>query len=108
MRADGGNGEGVARPDQSCHRRRRAGGGQTVAGPAPFGHRLFGQEPAVRGEAFVTVKLCATLAIGLAVLTIAAPASATTIERIVSPGGIEAWLVREAAAPPVVRSEENT
>jgi len=50
----------------------------------------------------VTVKLCATLAIGLAVLTIAAPASATTIERIVSPGGIEAWLVREPAVPLVV------
>jgi zinc protease len=50
----------------------------------------------------VTVKLCTTLAIGLAVLTIAAPASATTIERIVSPGGIEAWLVREPAVPLVV------
>lgn len=50
----------------------------------------------------MTVKLCATLAIGLAVLTIAAPASATTIERIVSPGGIEAWLVREPAVPLVV------
>jgi zinc protease len=50
----------------------------------------------------VTVKLCATLAIGLAVLTVAAPASATTIERIVSPGGIEAWLVREPAVPLVV------
>jgi zinc protease len=48
------------------------------------------------------VKLCTTLAIGLAVLTIAAPASATTIERIVSPGGIEAWLVREPAVPLVV------
>jgi zinc protease len=29
----------------------------------------------------------------------AAPAQATTIERIVSPGGIEAWLVREPAVP---------
>jgi zinc protease len=50
----------------------------------------------------VTMKLCATLAIGLSVLTVAAPASATTIERIVSPGGIEAWLVREPAVPLVV------
>jgi zinc protease len=32
----------------------------------------------------------------------AAPASATTIERVVSPGGIEAWLVRETAVPLVV------
>ena len=29
----------------------------------------------------------------------AAPAFATTIERVVSPGGIEAWLVREPAVP---------
>jgi len=29
----------------------------------------------------------------------AAPASATTIERVVSPGGIEAWLVHEPAVP---------
>jgi zinc protease len=50
----------------------------------------------------VKVKLCAAAAIGLSVLTVAAPASATTIERIVSPGGIEAWLVREPAVPLVV------
>jgi zinc protease len=30
---------------------------------------------------------------------LAAPASATTIERVVSPGGIEAWLVHEPAVP---------
>ena len=29
----------------------------------------------------------------------AAPAFATTIERVVSPGGIEAWLVHEPAVP---------
>ena len=29
----------------------------------------------------------------------AAPAHATTIERVLSPGGIEAWLVREPAVP---------
>jgi zinc protease len=50
----------------------------------------------------VKVKLYAAVAIGLLVLTVAAPASATTIERIVSPGGIEAWLVREPAVPLVV------
>jgi zinc protease len=50
----------------------------------------------------VKVKLCVAAAIGLSVLTIAAPASATTIERIVSSGGIEAWLVRETAVPLVV------
>jgi zinc protease len=35
----------------------------------------------------------------LALATSAVPALATTIERIVSPGGIEAWLVREPAVP---------
>jgi len=34
-----------------------------------------------------------------AVLVAGAPASATTIERVVSPGGIEAWLVHEPAVP---------
>ena len=39
---------------------------------------------------------------GIAVLALAgfaAPALATTIERVVSPGGIEAWLVHETAVP---------
>ena len=35
----------------------------------------------------------------LAVAAWAAPAGATTIERVVSPGGIEAWLVHEPAIP---------
>ena len=41
------------------------------------------------------VALAATMLIGLS----AAPAWATNIERVVSPGGIEAWLVREPAVP---------
>jgi zinc protease len=43
----------------------------------------------------------AMVAIALAVVALAAaaPAAATTIERVVSPGGIEAWLVREPAVP---------
>ena len=35
----------------------------------------------------------------LAVVASAAPASATTIERVVSASGIEAWLVHEPAVP---------
>lgn len=34
-----------------------------------------------------------------AFLALAAPAQATNIERVVSPGGIEAWLVREPSVP---------
>ena len=44
----------------------------------------------------------AATAIALPILALsisAAPALATTIERIVSPGGVEAWLVRETAVP---------
>jgi zinc protease len=41
-----------------------------------------------------------TIALLLPVLAASAPpVSATTIERIISPGGIEAWLVREPAVP---------
>jgi zinc protease len=44
-----------------------------------------------------------TLAAGLAALAFvviaAAPAGATTIQRVVSPKGIEAWLVEEHAVP---------
>jgi zinc protease len=35
----------------------------------------------------------------LAMVVVATPAGATTVERVVSPGGIEAWLVREPAVP---------
>jgi zinc protease len=45
---------------------------------------------------------CAAAVIAVSLLAIglgADPAHATTIERIVSPGGIEAWLVREPAVP---------
>ena len=41
---------------------------------------------------------CGTVAI-VALVIFAAPAFATTIERVMSPGGIEAWLVREPAVP---------
>ena len=41
----------------------------------------------------------AAVALAVPFLTLAAPASATTIERVVSPGGIEAWLVHEPAVP---------
>ena len=42
------------------------------------------------------VKHLAVAALGV---LIAGPAGATTIERVVSPGGIEAWLVREPSVP---------
>jgi zinc protease len=47
---------------------------------------------------FLTRVLAAVVA-PLAVAVFAAPADATTIERVVSPGGIVAWLVHEPAVP---------
>jgi zinc protease len=43
--------------------------------------------------------LIASLAVLLAAMASPPPARATTIERVVSPGGIEAWLVREPSLP---------
>ena len=41
----------------------------------------------------------ATALIAGTMLALAAPAQAMTIERVISPGGIEAWLVRDPAVP---------
>jgi zinc protease len=45
------------------------------------------------------VKLLARCALLFAVLCIAAPAQAVPIERVISPGGLEAWLVRQETVP---------
>jgi zinc protease len=44
-------------------------------------------------------RIVSALALPLALSAFAAPAGATTIERVVSPGGIVAWLVHEPAVP---------
>src|SRR6187551_3201659 len=41
----------------------------------------------------------AAIALAFVLAAFAAPAQAMTIERIVSPSGIEAWLVRESTTP---------
>ena len=41
----------------------------------------------------------AAMALAFVLAAFAAPAQAMTIERIVSPAGIEAWLVRESTTP---------
>ncbi len=46
-----------------------------------------------------SIKLAVTAAFAALFFALTAPAQATTIERVVSPGGIEAWLVREPAVP---------
>jgi zinc protease len=50
-------------------------------------------------NAHIRFVLPRTVAAAVALAAFAAPALATTIERVVSPGGIEAWLVREPAVP---------
>src|SRR5262249_42035600 len=82
------------------HRRRGARRRPHLARPPPLGHRLSRQGTAA-GEAFVNApKLFARALIGAALLILPAlPASATTIERVVSPLGIEVWLVKEPPVP---------
>lgn len=51
-------------------------------------------------NAVISLRLPRRSAVAIAALVaFAAPAGATTIERVVSPGGIEAWLVHEPAVP---------
>ena len=80
------------------HRRRRAGGGPPLARQAALGHRLSGQGREPAGGEEVMTRLLAALA-ALAFFGVAPAASAMTIEKIVSPSGIEAWLVREHTVP---------
>lgn len=47
----------------------------------------------------IPVSRFAMLGAAFAAIVFCTPASATKIERVVSPGGIEAWLVREPAVP---------
>ena len=49
-------------------------------------HSIFTRRPA-------RALIAAVLAVGTLAGVGAAPAAATTIQRVVSPGGIEAWLV---------------
>jgi zinc protease len=60
------------------------------------------QSSVFRGVVGRTRAFAAMIALGLslpALVAAAATAEATTIERVKSPGGIEAWLVREPAVP---------
>ncbi len=53
--------------------------------------------PASSGSMFRPVMAAITLAVALSAAAL--PARATTIQRVVSPGGVEAWLVQEPAVP---------
>ena len=95
-------------PDRIREVTAEAGAGRRppVARQAALGHRLSGQgyEPA-GGEEIMTRRMAGLLAAALCALAlvgVAPAASAMTIEKIVSPSGIEAWLVREHSAPLVV------
>ena len=104
------------------HRGRGSGGRPQMARHAAGGDRPPGQGAAARGEALVTrlhafgrrlgaplaaalsltlmsVTLMPLTAMTLALVSEADAETATRIERVVSPGGIEAWLVREPAVP---------
>src|SRR5215470_7007111 len=79
-----------------------------MARQAPLGDRLSDQGAAqARGERHVIANLIAApmrlpvigLLIAAATLLSSLPAAATKIQRIVTPAGIEAWLVQEPTVP---------
>src|SRR5664280_3324735 len=71
-----------------------------MARQAALGHRLSDQRRELAGgEKIMTRFLAAAALAALALLAGASAASAMQIEKIVSPSGIEAWLVREQSAP---------
>src|SRR5439155_20156557 len=79
---------------------------QGVSRQAALGDRLSGQRPRTeRGQTLVThiLRCCFAIAVAFAALgaqpVFVQPASATTIERVISPGGIEAWLVKDPSVP---------
>src|SRR5690606_5036505 len=94
----------LARPHQGGHRRAGSRRRPAMARQTAVGHRLShqGYEPA-GGEAHMT-RLLAFVASAALALVVAAPAQAVQIEKIVSPGGIPAWLVREQSVPLVALS----
>src|SRR5262249_58984982 len=84
--------------------RQRARGRQDLARQAPLGDRLSDQGVAqARGEEILIAwRTCSLRIAALSALAVAlvAPASAATdVERVVSPLGIEAWLVHSPTAP---------
>src|SRR6185437_4651298 len=93
---------GLARPDPLGNRRRGAQCRSQVAAAAPLGHRLPGQGTSA-GETLVRALMRTTIARALVggslLLAAAFPASATQIDRVVSPAGIEFWLVQEPTVP---------
>src|SRR5437016_1100808 len=101
----------MARQGPRCWRGTSQNRGPRMARQAPLGNRLSGQGRSGRGETHVNMflkmtALRATRRLGLVALIAAAlvalaaqPAHATNIERLITPGGIEVWMVRDATVP---------
>src|SRR5262249_12000727 len=100
-------GRELGRPDAARQRGRGARGRSSLARQAPLGYRLSRQGYPPRGETLVSAGACLRagsraliVLLAGAVVALAAPAArAMTIERVVSPGGIEAWLVSDRTLP---------
>src|SRR5262245_45572096 len=71
-----------------------------MAGQAAFGYRIpdQGYKPA-SGEAVMIRLIAFVVCIAASLTAGVVTSSAMTIEKIVSPSGIEAWLVQEKAVP---------
>src|SRR5262249_47884013 len=97
----------LARSHPPGDRRCGARGGAALARQAPLGHRLSDQGNAGRGETLVKATLstfirgaaAGALVVLVGLVVVAPAARAMTIERVKSPGGIEAWLVHDRTLP---------
>src|SRR5262249_33030840 len=103
-----GRGAGAPRPGSLRAGRRRGGegGSPPLARQAPLGDRLSRQGRPGPGEALVNASTrraaargLITLVAGTAIALAALPARAMNIEHVVSPLGIEAWLVSDRTLP---------
>src|SRR5262249_21333702 len=101
----------LARAHQGDQRRCAARGCASLARQAPLGDRLSGQGNGPGGEALVSAaafRRCAVphllvaLIVALVLGFFAPAARAMTVEGVVSPGGIEAWLVSDHTLPLIV------
>src|SRR5262249_2773452 len=100
-RADGRKRPRLAGPHSRGHGGGRAECGAHLARSPTLCHRISRQNPAILGETIVKRMRVVSLPAAIRGTSVGIPASAgaATVERVVSAGGIEAWLVHERAVP---------
>ena len=92
----------LARPHSRGEGRGRARRGQGLSRQAALGDRISDQGHRAEGGKTLVIRSLRNLIAVAAVAcchVLAQPVHATNIERVTSPGGIEAWLVRDTSLP---------